>query len=386
MTLFVLIILIISLIFVGIWEFYIHQITLKKLPNRIHVNGSRGKSSVVRLIAAGLRSGGYKTLAKVTGTSPRVIDMDGKDRIIHRLRSPSIGEQLRLLRNFSRQNPDYVVMECMAVLPDYQWVSEHKMVKSNIGVITNVRMDHVDEMGYTIDDITKSLSNTVPKYGKIVSTNCSTSHIIREKSEINNSEYIEINSDEISQNIIEKFPYLEHSENIAIALKVCKLAGIEKDIALNGMINATPDPGALKILKIPGVNKFNYFVNAFAANDPQSTYQIFKLLEKRSNQNRIVIFLNSRSDRRYRTTQMYELVLNKIKPSLFIVRGDDLPNPNNYRHSKNCNIVTFPDSANTDELINYLISLDDEYIIGIGNMVGWGEKFVLNLNQVKIND
>ena len=83
---------------------------------------------------------------------------------------------------------------------------------------------------------------------------------------------------------------------------------------------------------------------------------------------------------------MYELVLNKIKPSLFIVRGDDLPNPNNYRHSKNCNIVTFPDSANTDELINYLISLDDEYIIGIGNMVGWGEEFVLNLNRVKIND
>ena len=163
MTLFVLIILIVSLIFVGVWEFHVHQITLNKLPNRIHVNGSRGKSSVVRLIAAGLRSGGYKTLAKVTGTSPRVIDMEGKDRIIHRLRSPSIGEQLRLLRNFSRQNPDYVVIECMAVLPDYQWVSEHKMVKSNIGVITNVRMDHVDEMGYTMDDITKSLSNTVPK-------------------------------------------------------------------------------------------------------------------------------------------------------------------------------------------------------------------------------
>ena len=97
MTVFALGSLILILILFGIWEYQTHQIVLSRLPNRIHVNGSRGKSSVVRLIAAGLRAGGFKTIAKVTGTSPRVIDRDGKDRIIHRLRSPSIGEQLQLL-------------------------------------------------------------------------------------------------------------------------------------------------------------------------------------------------------------------------------------------------------------------------------------------------
>ena len=77
MTIFSLGTLILVLIIVGIWEYQLHKVVLSKLPNRIHVNGSRGKSSVVRLIAAGLRAGGFKTLAKVTGTSPRVIDKDG---------------------------------------------------------------------------------------------------------------------------------------------------------------------------------------------------------------------------------------------------------------------------------------------------------------------
>ena len=386
MTVFALATLILVLIIVGIWEYQLHQAVLSKLPNRIHVNGSRGKSSVVRLIAAGLRAGGFRTLAKVTGTSPRVIDLDGYDRIIHRLRSPSIGEQLRLLRNFSNQKPDYIVVECMAVMPEYQWVSEHKMLKSDIGVITNVRMDHVDEMGYTMEEITKSLSNTVPENGKMITTKCPTSYLIEEKSNESNSEYFEVSGDKVSQDIMEGFPYLEHNENVALALEVCKQAGVDEKTALEGMVNATPDPGALQIMNIRGKGENNHFVNAFAANDPQSTFQIFKLLENRTDQNHIAIFLNARSDRRYRTTQMYELVLNKIKPHLFIIRGDDLPKPEKFEHSQNCEIVTFPESSKPDELINYLTSLSGEYVMGIGNMVGWGEEFILKLKQAKIND
>tara|TARA_B100001029_G_C15057477_1_gene455562 strand:- start:347 stop:1501 length:1155 start_codon:yes stop_codon:yes gene_type:complete len=383
MTVFALGILILVLVLVGIWEYQLHQIVLSRLPNRIHVNGSRGKSSVVRLIAAGLRAGGYKTLAKVTGTSPRVIDLQGYDRIIHRLRSPSIGEQLRLLRNFSKQNPDYIVVECMAVMPEYQWISEHKMLKSDIGVITNVRMDHVDEMGYTMEEITKSLSNTVPENGKMITTKCPTSYLIKNKSIESDSEYYEVSGDLVNQNMMEEFSYLEHNENVALALEVCKQAGVDEKTALNGMVNATPDPGALQILNIPGKTKYNHFINAFAANDPQSTYQIFKLLKNRTGQKNIAIFLNARSDRRYRTTQMYELVLNKIKPHLFIVRGDDLPKPEKYKHSKNCKFITFSESSIPDDLITYLASLSGEYIMGIGNMVGWGEEFILKLKQDK---
>ena len=36
------------------------------------------------------------------------------------------------------------------------------MIKSTISVITNVRPDHIDEMGLTLKDNTMSLSNTNP--------------------------------------------------------------------------------------------------------------------------------------------------------------------------------------------------------------------------------
>lgn len=103
MPLLVLGILIILLVTFGIIEFQIHLQSLNNIPLRIHVNGTRGKSSVTRLIAAGLRAAGIKTYAKVTGTSPRVIDNRGIDRIIHRLRLPSIGEQVRLMRFLQRE-------------------------------------------------------------------------------------------------------------------------------------------------------------------------------------------------------------------------------------------------------------------------------------------
>ena len=72
-------ILILFLILIGSLEIYFHRKALENIPIRIHVNGTRGKSSVTRLIAAGLRSGGIRTIAKTTGTAPRVIDENGKD-------------------------------------------------------------------------------------------------------------------------------------------------------------------------------------------------------------------------------------------------------------------------------------------------------------------
>ena len=58
----------------------------------------------------------------------------------------------------------------MAVNPQYQWVSEHKIVKSTLGVITNVRPDHLDEMGSTEKQIAYSISNTIPFNSSIVTS------------------------------------------------------------------------------------------------------------------------------------------------------------------------------------------------------------------------
>jgi len=380
LVIFFLLTLIILLIFAGIIEYYYHCKSLAKLPIRIHVNGARGKSSVTRLIAAGLRSGGLNTIAKVTGSAPRIINEKGKDLVIHRLRSASIGEQVKLIRNFAKKKLDAVVIECMAVQPQYQWVSEHKMIQSTIGVITNVRPDHIDEMGSTMTDIAYSLSNTIPFNSSIITAEKENINPITEVSNERNTNLKIVDSSEISESYMNKFPYLEHAENVAIALEVCKDAGVKEEIALEGMLKVSPDPGALVIWKLNMQNE-HQFVSAFAANDPKSTLQIWNLLYNRINNYKICIFLNTRVDRLYRTKQLIQLVNNNIKPDLLIVRGENLPEELN---NAPYNQKRFSLDCSEDEVIEYIDTLDSHFIMGIGNIVGWGERFVSKIKASKI--
>jgi len=374
-----LLIIIFILIIIGSIEIQMHLKSIAKIPIRVHVNGIRGKSSVVRLIASGLRNGGYKTLAKTTGTVPRIINEKGKDVELHRLRSASIGEQIKLMRYFSKQSPDVMVVECMAVNPQYQWISEHRIVRSNIAVITNVRKDHVDEMGETNTDIAYSLANTIPFNSKIVTSEKKYYNLFKEIADKRETNIVKANINDIDSDYVNNFHYLEHPENISLALKVCEEIGVDKVKALEGMLNTIPDPGALLIWNLKNNNNF---VSAFAANDPDSTFKVWNLIKNKFN-NEVCFFLNTRDDRRYRTLQLIDLVMKKVNPKLFVIRGDNI---NSYikKNNKDIKLEIFPMSSSQAEVINYIVDLQNFTVIGIGNMVGWGELFLKQLKEHKV--
>tara|TARA_B100000959_G_C14925139_1_gene601194 strand:+ start:428 stop:1582 length:1155 start_codon:yes stop_codon:yes gene_type:complete len=374
-----LLLIIFVLIVIAAIEMQIHLRSISRIPIRVHVNGTRGKSSVVRLIAAGLRSGGFKTLAKTTGTIPRIINKNGKDIELHRLRSASIGEQIKLMRYFSKQSPDVMVIECMAVNPQYQWISEHRIVRSNLSVITNVRKDHLDEMGNSNKEIAYSLSNTIPYKSKLITSENAYFNIFKKISNKRNTKIIQSEVGDIDSKYVNSFPYLEHPENISLALKVCQELGVNKDKALEGMLKTNPDPGALLIWNIK--NK-NYFVSAFAANDPDSTFKVWNLIKNKFN-NKICFFLNTRDDRRYRTIQLIDLVFHRINPDLFIVRGNNIKNDID-KYDVSTKVKLFSMDSSCDEIINYIISLNNYTIIGIGNIVGWGDTFLEKLKNHKV--
>tara|TARA_B100001142_G_scaffold329606_1_gene393556 strand:+ start:1769 stop:2929 length:1161 start_codon:yes stop_codon:yes gene_type:complete len=380
-------IIVFLLIIFGIFEFKIHNKYLLNIPIRIHVNGSRGKSSVVRLIAAGLREGGLKTYGKTTGTSPRIIDDKGEDKYIHRLRSASIGEQISLIRYFSKFNPDALVIECMAVNPQYQWVSEQKIVKSTIGVLTNVRPDHLDEMGVSMDQITKSMANTIPFNGIMVTSEDKKVDILSNISKKRNTEF-HLAKIEFKNNDLNDFKYLEHSENIQLALKVCELCGVNKEIAMNGMKKCKPDPGALTIWNIQDGKKNFKFINAFAANDPSSTLKTWRMIEKRIDCSDFAIFLNARIDRQYRTIQLINLIFKELRPKVLILRGENFPAElsNLMNENPNIKVYKFPYSIKQDKLIKFIAKdLSDFIVLGIGNIVGWGELLMKKMKEYKID-
>ena len=148
---------------------FIERISLARarrtVPIRVHVNGTRGKSTVTRLIHAALSEGGIPCLGKTTGTAARHIFPDGSEKPVRRLSRPSIREQISVLGLAKKLKARALVAECMAIKPELQWISENQILRSSIGVITNARMDHVEEMGDSLEKIAASLGNTMSRQG-----------------------------------------------------------------------------------------------------------------------------------------------------------------------------------------------------------------------------
>jgi len=370
----------------GIIESVLHAQTISKIPIRVHVNGTRGKSSVVRLIAAGLRSGGIKTLAKTTGSSPRFIDEDGHDHVIQRFRPASIGEQIRMMYKFSKSSPEALVIECMAVQPQYQWVSEHKIVQSNYGVITNVRADHLEEMGYSLNHIAKSLSNTIPFNEKVFTSETETVGPINDKAIQNNCSVHVCEGRRLDDNYLDGFPFIEHPDNVALALEVCESIGVSRNLAIKGMRVLQPDPGALTVNKLRINDKEIDFVNAFAANDPQSTIKTILMIKDNYKNKEMAIFLNTRSDRQLRTKQLLDLIFSKIRPAYLFVRGDNIEEQIQLATNRYGEIPynLFEEATTQEMVMREMVLLKKCYVIGVGNIVGWGESFMKKIRNSNV--
>ena len=279
-------------------EQYKNRRNLTGIPIRVHVNGSRGKSTVTRLIAGGLRESGLRVLAKTTGACPRLIMEDGREVEIKRRGKPSIREQLKAVSAAAERKADALVLECMAIRPELQWVSEHRMFSSTIGVITNVREDHLEVMGPTLADAARALCLTIPERGVLVTGERPFLSVINEEAGRAGARVVFADPEEIPGPLREKLPPFEIEENFALSLKVCQELGVPPEAALEGMLKARPDPGALKPYRTEVGGKELLVVNAFAANDPSSTRIILEKLGSGGFLDHPVIAVfNSRRDR-----------------------------------------------------------------------------------------
>ena len=151
----------------GIWEKRKNEKCLKQLKIRVNVNGIRGKSTATRMITAILKEAGYQVIGKTTGTAARMIYWDSSEEteIKRRPRGVSISEQIRVIRQATKYGADALVCECMAVRPEYQKVYQHDIIKANVTVIVNVREDHLDEMGPTLEQLAWAFGETIPYNG-----------------------------------------------------------------------------------------------------------------------------------------------------------------------------------------------------------------------------
>ncbi len=137
--------------------------TRRKLPIRILVIGTRGKSSVVRLVHARLRSTGHRVLGKTTGSKPRILLPDGAEITIRRIGGASILEQKKILSRAARMSCDIVVIEGMAISPGIARVESLRMIQPTHVLLTNARVDHVELAGEVPIEVAASLAWAIPR-------------------------------------------------------------------------------------------------------------------------------------------------------------------------------------------------------------------------------
>lgn len=380
----IVVVLALVLLVMGFLENLMHQRRLKRIPIRIHVNGTRGKSTTTRLIAGVLRNAGYRVIAKTTGTAARLILVDGSEIEVQRKRRPSIIEQVRVVAEAARHQAEVLVIECMAVNPEMQWISEHRIVQSTIGVITNVRKDHLDVMGPTCQDVASALALTIPASGELVVGDGHYYGFFQDKAaRLGTSAHLaEVG---IPNQDLDSFPYLMFSENVACAMKVGELLAVPPSVAWEGMAHVVPDPGSTHISKLEHSGVAIYFVNALAANDLTSTLLIWDKWQTMAiglslSHIPVIGLLHNRADRSFRVAELAELACSALPLDLLLLTGDLVPVTKRYlkKHGFQRPAVAgrrlFSVQSTLDDLSRRYQG--DVVLFAYGNTQGFGQQLV----------
>ena len=342
----------------------------KSFKHVIHVNGTRGKSTTARLIDAGLRECGYRVFSKTTGTIPTMINTSNQEVEIKRYGLANIREQYKMMAKAYREKAEILVIECMAVNPELQYLTQHRMLNADITIITNVLLDHIGDMGSNRDEIADALANTIPRQGYLV---------------IADEEYYKkysrrIGNDEVKIVVAEdKFhedQLATYKNNLNLAWAITDILSLDKDRYLKGMKKYYRDPGAFKIFRLENT----VFLNAFSVNDPTSTYKVYQDVIQKFTADKITILLNTRNDRPTRTIQSLHL-LGDLTFKKLLICGSNKPYVKRFIRKHYPKMVV--------EEVKKIEDLQkEEVIFGIGNLQGMGLKILqyFEKNGVQYDD
>ncbi len=189
----------------------------------------------------------------------------------------------------------------------------------------------------------------------------------------------------IQDSDLSEFSYIEHKENLILALSVCESLGVSNKIALAGMKKMNPDPGALTITNVHFFGKHFSFANAMAANDPNSTSIIWKKYIEKPEKYlapRYILFV-MREDRPERTKQLLEEISSwqNVNGIILVGPGANLNYPilekkDKFGNSRLC-LGTLKPRSNFESLIpSYLRRV---------LCLGWEILLVLDLNFCNIS-
>lgn len=361
----------------------------RRVPLRIAVTGTRGKSGVTRLIAAGLRASGVRVLAKTTGSRPALILPDGTEEQIPRPGRPSIREQVRLVRRAASIGAEALVVELMSIGEECLRAESRRIVRPGLLALTNVRLDHLDEMGRRKEDIARTLAAAFPADAAVFLPAEEVYPVFRDRAARLGSRLEAVAAAGAGGDARAEaaLPFEEFEPNIRLALAVLASAGVGRDTALGGMRRAAPDFGSLRLWRgaFGSPPRPAFCASAFAANEPESSAAALDRLRSLlpAGPRSLIGVLCLREDRGDRTLQWIRAAAAGFFSDFEAVAVLGDPAPAAARKLRRLagpaaakfSFFTNPRPA---ELMDRLVSraAREPAVVGLGNIAGPGERIL----------
>lgn len=286
----------------GWWIVHVRHIRRlsERIPIRILVTGTRGKSSVVRLLHAALTSAGLKVEAKTTGTAARYIDPDGRERSTTRLGQVSILETVSTMAQSARRNVDAVVVECMAVNPVLIRQLSADIVRPTIVDVTNCDLDHLEEEGSERVEIMRSLAQAVTSDQVVVTTERDPLCVweLQQETERNAGQLVAVDRrlslDSFGQPLVRD----AYPENVSLVLATTRACDIPDSISVAGMRRASHEPEEEEFLESSLLGMPVRLCNLGSINDANNVLPaVHRILGPKAPNTPRIALLSGRSDR-----------------------------------------------------------------------------------------
>ena len=309
------------------------------------------------MIDAHLRGAGWKVFTKTTGSDAAYIGTDGIERPVRRRAPASIRAQIGMMRMAAKQGAEALVIECMAVRPELQRVSQERIIRGDLNVITNVRYDHIFEMGDSKRAIAESLAGTIPVKGTVFTADPETYPFFSERAAEKGSECVLCGAGSPER------------ENEAIAKAVCARLGVPEETFEEHMKGLKRDFGTRKVYR----RGDRVFLNLFSVNDPESTETMLRILMERERiqEEKLLFLYHHRPDRPDRLLLFirYFFPLHPGVPILVTGDGRAFAARRLKKSGFSASVSAMPDP----------FTLGDIVPVGVGNIKGEAAKLIERL-------
>lgn len=328
--------------FVGkhFWANFRFRKARRQIPLSIGGWGTRGKSGTERLKAALIGVTGHGLVSKTTGCEAMFIhgDPHGEPLEVPLFRpydKATIWEQHNLICMASRMKPAVFLWECMALTPSYVDVLQRQWTNDDLGTITNTYPDHEDLQGPAGHNVATTISGFVPTNSHLLTTEEVMRPYVKESCRDVSTSFRGVGwleSGLVADDILARFPYQEHPDNIALVAAMGDELGYGYEYCVKAMADyLVPDLGVLKTHPVSEVRSRKLeFTNGCSANERFGCMGNWKRLgyaEQDSWEEPttwITGVVNNRADRVPRSKVFAKIIVDDIHADRFFLIGSNL--------------------------------------------------------------